>query len=104
MSQNASPKPAEVPFALKLLVWGMGALMVLGILGLIAGMVFKSRAGADRLAEAAALTLSPDTEIRHLALDGNRLAVHVNEGGKERILIYDAKRARVLSAIDIARE
>ena len=104
MSQSTAPKPAEVPVALKILVWGMGAIMVLGILGLIAGMVFKGRSGDGPLSDTGALTLGASAEIRNLAIDGNRLAVHVAEDGAERIVIYDAKRARVLSAIDIARE
>ena len=99
---------------LKIAVVTMGLMLLAGLGAVIVGMIYQaSKVGkkpvsaADPaalesgIADAGALTVPEGSKVSSMALDGNRLAVHLTtpEGGE--IAIVDLTTGRVLSRITL---
>ena len=99
---------------LKIAVVTMGLMLLAGLGAVIVGMIYQaSKAGKtpvsaaspaaleSGIADAGALTVPEGSKVSSMALDGNRLAVHLTtpEGGE--IAIVDLTTGRVLSRITL---
>ena len=99
---------------LKFAVVAMGLMILVGLGAVIVGMIYQaSKVGKtpvsaaspaaleSGIADAGALTVPEGSKVSSMALDGNRLAVHLTtpEGGE--IAIVDLTTGRVLSRITL---
>ena len=99
---------------LKIAVVTMGLMLLAGLGAVIVGMIYQaSKVGKtpvsaaspaaleSGIADAGALTVPEGSKVSSMALDGNRLAVHLTtpEGGE--IAIVDLTTGRVLSRIKL---
>ena len=99
---------------LKFAVVAMGLMLLAGLGAVIVGMIYQaSKVGKkpvsaaapaaleSGIADAGALTVPEGSKVSSMALDGNRLAVHLTtpEGGE--IAIVDLTTGRVLSRITL---
>ena len=99
---------------LKIAVVTMGLMLLAGLGAVIVGMIYQaSKVGKtpvsaaspaaleSGIADAGALTVPEGSKLSSMALDGNRLAVHLTtpEGGE--IAIVDLTTGRVLSRITL---
>lgn len=99
---------------LKIAVVTMGLMLLAGLGAVIVGMIYQaSKVGKtpvsaaspaaleSGIADAGALTVPEGSKVSSMALDGNRLAVHLTtpEGGE--IAIVDLTTGRVLSRITL---
>jgi hypothetical protein len=99
------PDPRNVRI-LKRVVYILGVLIVLGTLALIGGIVWKagqlpSRPASGGFGEAL-VAVPPGATVGHMAFDGERLAVHVQGGGRSEILLIDARQGRLLGRIRLS--
>jgi hypothetical protein len=107
MSENE--KPVELPEAtvaqpglrfLETAVYIMGGLLVLMLVALIGGIIWKIANKSDPPpveAKLVSLGLPAGTPVNHMALDGDRLAVNT---GKE-IIVVDVRKGQVLARISL---
>lgn len=102
--------------ALKVLVVAMGVLIVLGTVGLVVAVVYKvqhrSAMGAPvpggivpggAPAVASVLDEPAGTRITAIASGGGRLAVQLQGGGPDRLVLLDPATGRVLGRVSLAR-
>jgi len=82
---------------LKILVIGMGVVIVLGTITLAALIVrrLSTAAPAEGAAISVGLGQPPGTRILGIAATQDRLAVHVGHEGSERVLLLDPRTGRV---------
>lgn len=108
LRDGAAPPPPDAPNVrlLKRVVYTLGVLLVAGTLALIGGIVWKagelpSRTAAGGFGDTLA-SIPPGAEVRHMAFDGDLLAVHVEGGGRSEILILDPRQGRLMGRIRLA--
>lgn len=97
--------------ALKIAVIAMGILLVGGFAFVMAAIVYQaSRPGPAGTPQAVLadwpgeLGLGRDVTIASMALDGDRLALHLNSAAGPEILVLDLKSGRVISRIRLKSE
>jgi hypothetical protein len=100
---------------LKIAVIVMGILLVGGFAFVMAAIVYQaSKLGDKKTPEAApaavptavavpeaALALPPDATVTSMALDGDRLALHLQTGAGPEIAVIDVTTGKVLSRIKL---
>ncbi len=98
--------------ALRVLVVVMGVLIVLGTAALVAAVIYRApgRRPALPAAEvpgsvaARAVLAEPEgTRIAGVALSGGRLAVSLQGGGPDRVVLLDLASGQVVGAVSLAR-
>ena len=97
---------------LKSVVVVLGVLLIAGTGALVASIMLRTsshagRAGAGPGAGPGApmtLSLPREARIGHVALDGNRLALHIEQAGQEEILVVDLDSGEVTRRVAVARE
>jgi|LNFM01.1.fsa_nt_gb hypothetical protein len=98
---------------LKYLVIGMGIMIVVGLLTVIGRIVYLANQGPKqssvatsnaRLAPAAKLALPSLSHVKHVAMSGDRLAVHYEGPAGSAIAIVDLATGNVLSRVDLVTE
>lgn len=99
---------------LKIAVIVMGILLVGGFAFVMAAIVYqasklgdkKTAAPAPAVAAApdAALALPPGATVTSMALDGDRLALHLQTGAGPEIVVIDVTTGKVLSRIKIGSD
>ena len=78
----------------------MGGLLVLMLVGLIGGIIWKATHRSEAPPPAAQLLdlgLAAGTQVQNLQLDGDRLAIHAGQ----EIIVVDIRKNAVLSRITI---
>ncbi len=114
-SAGASPlTPAEEALQrrLKMLVIGLGALLVIGLLVIVGRIFYMAARGGSQTQTAGSATLAPEAivslpagaVVRSLALSGNRLAVHFDTPAGSGIRILDLESGRAVSSIRLMPE
>jgi len=104
-----SPRQVRV---LKIAVIAMGILLVGGFAFVMAAIVYQaSHLGQGKAGKAAApaapavsgvettLEIPPDANVTSLALDGDRLALHLNSSAGPEIAVIDITTGKVISRI-----
>jgi hypothetical protein len=93
---------------LKIAVIVMGLLLVGGFAFVLAAIVYQaSKGGQDRAGSAVLggldteLSIPRDAAVSSLALDGNRLALHLNSAAGAEIVVVDVTSGKVLSRIKL---
>lgn len=99
---------------LKVAVVVMGVMLLAGLAAVIAGMIYQASkvgkkpssvaaqaAAGNGIADAGALTLPEGGAVSSMALDGDRLAVHLTAPGGGEIAIVDLTTGKVLSRIKL---
>jgi len=104
-----APSPDDTPSlrGIKIAVIAMGIILIVGLAIVIARIVYlMTRPSASPpAASSATISLPADTEIRTMAISGDRLAVHVVDGtGQRSILIIDLLSGRTLSRLGLSPE
>jgi hypothetical protein len=95
---------------LKIAVIVMGILLVGGFAFVLAAIVYQaSRGGQGRPAEASSpvateLHIPKDATIGTLALDGDRLALHLNSAAGPEILVLDLATGKTLARVRLKPE
>lgn len=96
---------------LRLAVIAMAVVLVLGFGAVIARIVYLVARGGDSQPVAASaipassrLALPAGAAVRHVALSGDRLAVHYEGPSGAGIVIYDLARGKLLSRVELAPE
>ncbi len=95
---------------LKVAVIVMGLLLVGGFAFVLAAIVYQaSRGGQDSAVGAGAgaslngveseLAIPKDATVTSLALDGDRLALHLNSAGGPEVVVVDIKTGKVVARI-----
>lgn len=100
------PAPGDTPSmrGMKYAVIGMGIVLILGFLTIIARIVYlTSRMDASAMLPSGdiALPLPVGAEVRTMSLSGNRLAVHTVEAatGQRHIVVIDLGNGQVVNRI-----
>ncbi|HEX3484067.1 MAG TPA: hypothetical protein VHT51_03340 [Micropepsaceae bacterium] len=107
MARSDAPT-VQSPRGLLALVIILGALIVLGVIGLIVAAVFKAgnRAPADVPAGAngsyAATVIAPGEHIESTQLEGNRILLRLSGPNGEELVVIEAASGRVVGRIAIA--
>ncbi len=95
---------------LKAVVIGLAVLIVLALAALVAGIVVKGGklAGTDRKSGWVTPLMAqvpPDAEVESMALDGDRLVVHVKRpDGSGELLVFDLRRKNLSGRIRLSPE
>ena len=101
--EEAAKAAADRKFALlRFAVIAMGVLLVAGMFSVIGIIAYRaSKAGTKKLPGFAPLEVpvAAGTQVDRLALDGNRMAVHVRSPKGSEILIIDVRRGYVSGRI-----
>ena len=92
---------------LKIAVIVMGILLVGGFAFVLASIVYQaSKGGQDKALSGATLggvqaelAIGKDTSVGALALDGDRLALHLNSAAGPEIAVVDLKSGKVIARI-----
>lgn len=79
--------------ALKILMAVMGVLIVAGVVGL--GVVISQRMSTPKLAAAAPLDEPAGTRIAQLSAAGDRVALLLQGGGPDRVVVLDLRSGLV---------
>jgi hypothetical protein len=96
--------------ALKLAVIVMGILLVGGFAFVMAAIVYQASKGgqssmpAGGEAVAAELPIPKDASVETLALDGDRLALHLQSSAGAEIVVIDLKTGKTLSRVKLKPE
>ncbi len=95
---------------LKLVVLGLGVLIVVGLAAVIGRVIYLSSATPAQPAPLAqAVTTQPvlqlpaGAEVRSISLSGNRLAVHYQAGAKEGVAVIDLKTGQSIADVAVQR-
>lgn len=128
MGTNASPNTAEpgalspeelvLQRRLKILVAGLGLLIVLGLLLVIGRVVYLASRGPSAAAPAASqgpaaglaatgeitMALPPGAQVKTMTLDGGRLAVQFDAPSGAGIAVLDLDSGRTLSRVRFVPE
>ncbi len=109
----AAGDPPALRF-MKIVVIVLGIALVLGFFTIIGRMIYLTSGRDASVAPVTrggtvrevAVPVSPGAEVRHLAFDGNRIAVHLTgpAGGPGTILVVDIATGRVASRIELLPE
>jgi hypothetical protein len=83
------------------LVITLGVLIVLGVIGLIAGAVYRLSGRAAAAVPYAAIVRTPGEQIEGTQLDGNRVLLRLAGPKGEELVIVDAGSGRVIGRIGI---
>lgn len=94
--------------ALKIAVIVMGVLIVVGTIGLVVGIARRSTTPMEPVSPlSASITATLDepagTRIAGVAVVQNRLAVQLQGGGVDRIVMWDPKTGLITGRIALAR-
>ena len=97
---------------LKIAVVAMGLMIGVGLAAVIGRIIYLGSGGqkqatvspAARTGGSGRLALPPQASIKHLALSGDRLAVHYEGPAGAGIAIIDAATGAVISRIDLVPE
>jgi hypothetical protein len=85
-------------------VYIMGGLLVLMLVVLLGGIVWKvSTKGPQEPAKPNLVELATPAgaQVQSVTLDGDRMAIHVVSGSTHEIIVVDTKKAQVLSRITL---
>lgn len=97
------PPDARNVRILKRVVYILGILIVIGTLALIGGIVWKAGQLATVRAPSgfgeASLAVPRGAQVRHMAFDGDRLAVTVEAEGTSEILLIDPRQGSLAGRI-----
>jgi hypothetical protein len=105
-----SDADARMQRTLKLVVVGLGVLILVGLAAVIGRVIYLSSAAPAQpvapvpdVAAEQVLQLPPDAQVRTISLSGNRLAVHYLAGAKEGVAVIDLKTGRTVSSVAVQR-
>ncbi len=87
--------------ALQAAVVFMGVLIVAGV-ATIAVVIVQRVSGAGQVTPPAVLDEPPGTRIAGIAAASDRLAVQLQGGGPDRVVVLDIRTGRVLARADLA--
>lgn len=115
MTQPDIQMPPDTPGvrALKIAIVVMGVMIVLGLITIIGRMIYLASQGgrqpaapalSARIAPNARLALPPGAQVRHVALSGDRLAVHFDSPAGAGIAILDLTTGAQLSRVELVPE
>jgi hypothetical protein len=79
----------------------LGALILLGVVGLIVAAVLKAQTRAPADASFAATVLAPGAHVESAQLDGNRILIKLSGPSGEELVILEAVSGHVLGRIAI---
>ena len=86
----------------------LGVLIVLALAALVAGIIIKSgRLAPSQGAQARIIPfmveVPPDARVEKMALDGDRLVVHLRrEGGSGELLVFNLRKKALTGRIELA--
>src|SRR5947209_19198869 len=84
-------------------VYIMGGLLVLMLLGLLAGIAWKLTHRSEvPPAQPADIAIPEGSNVEGVTLDGDRMAVHVVKGAQHEIIIIDTRKGAVISRVRLA--
>jgi len=90
--------------ALKIATIVMAVMIVAGVAGIVATIVSRlSGPGVGATAALALLDEPEGTRIAGVALAADRIAVQLQGGGADRVVIVDTRGGRVLARVALAR-
>lgn len=92
---------------LKIAVVVMGIILIAGFLAIVVGIFYQSsKLGKSTAAIPAdiSLALEPGQNVSHIALDGDRMAVHLTGPGGQEIRIIDLERGTVAGRVRLEAE
>lgn len=101
---------------LKIAVVVMGLVLIVGFVVLLVGIFYQASQVSERsaakkgagvssaFAPTVTLPVAPGATVSHMALDGNRLAVHLSGSGGAQIVVIDLASGRIVSRVRIDRE
>ena len=97
---------------LKIAVIVMGLLLVGGFAFVLAAIVYQaSKAGQDKAASAATLDrvvtelpIGKDASVTALALDGDRLAIHLDSAAGAEIAVVDLRTGKIVARVRLKPE
>lgn len=103
--------PAQVRWLIVAIVV-MGILIVLGVLGVVARMFYLASTATPVPPRAVATAIVPDSRVqlpsgaavRHIALDGDRLALHYDGPAGGGVVVVSIATGRVLSRLTLIPE
>jgi hypothetical protein len=88
---------------LQVAVVGMGVLIVAGVVVIVVALTQRMSSAPGAIASAAVLDEPAGTRIAGTALSADRLAIQLQGGGPDRVLVFDLKAGRVLGRVALAR-
>jgi hypothetical protein len=105
-----SAADARMQRNLKLVVVGLGLLILIGIAAVVGRVIYLASAAPTQPAALApvvgqqqVLELPADAQVRSISLSGSRLAVHYQAGAKEGVAVIDLKTGRTVSSVAVQR-
>lgn len=112
MAETSLPVDTEEPVpppdntVLKAVVIGLGILIILALIALVVGAIWKL--GASKAGAAAgtpyetAVTIGPDERLVALEADGDRLYLHLAGVESQRIIILDSLSGRPIGTVALS--
>ena len=100
MAQSDAPNAPSYRGLLALVII-FGVLIVLGVIGLIAGAVYRIGTRGVAAVPYAATITAPGERIEDTQLDGNRILFRLTGPKGEEVVIVDAATGRVLGRIAV---
>ena len=88
---------------LKVLVVVMGVLIVGGTVTLVVLLAGRMSGGADAIASAAVLDEPVGTRVAGASVTQDRVAVHLQGGGPDRVAVVDTRTGRVVARVRLAQ-
>jgi hypothetical protein len=94
------PKQPGLRF-LEAVVYIMGGLLVLMLLGLLGGIAWKvtHRTPVGPVTQAVDVAVPEGSAVAGVTLDGDRMAVHVMKGADHEIIVVDTRKGTILSRV-----
>jgi len=97
---------------LKIVVIAMGLMLIGGFVLVVATIVYQSMYASGSAATKPAIAVSPelglsiqsDSKVTDLAIDGDRLAIHIEGPNTSEIVIIGIATGQVLSRVQLKRE
>ncbi len=102
-----SPDPRQIRL-LKIIVSVLGVLIVLALAALVAGIVVKSARLAPSEGPQARIIpfmveVPPDARVENMALDGDRLVVHLRrKDGSGELLVFNLRKKALTGRFELA--
>lgn len=77
----------------------MGVALVIGTVLLVVGIVQQAGRLGQLTSAPIDFALPPGASVDHMALDGDRLAIHFAGGGGEEVVVFDLRSGRLVSRL-----
>ncbi|MGI9373599.1 MAG: hypothetical protein ACR2OJ_13995 [Hyphomicrobiales bacterium] len=102
-------EPANVRI-LKRVVYIMGIMLVVGTIVVIGTIIYRainydaSRSASSsptKAFEDVMVDIAPGSQVGEIELDGNRMAVHISQDGKNEIILIDVRKGTLLGRVKL---